>query len=688
MHAQSDTLELLGLLRRARQRLSWIAALNGAAFGFAAATLIDRSLASGMALALAGAIIAAWVHTPRMRGQTALEIERRAPVSRNLILTATELLDDTTRVTPPLRALVTGEANRVAPALNVASLFPLRGALTVLGAAMAVWGAVLLLVTANPAASLASATDDAALGEIDDVEIAVAGPAYAGRPPRTLRNPERVEALAGSTLRVVIRAHAAALVVETITGRDTIHTVNDGRFEHALIADADGYVAIEPLATDGAPGVRRLIGLSVTPDHAPSVRITAPARDVLYPDGRRTLDVTIEAADDIALSSLRLRYTRVSGSGERFEFTEADVPVSVTRTNGAAWSARGTLRLDTLSLGAGDVVVYRGIAADSRPGALPVESDAFIVEITSPGGVAAEGFATDDLEDRYGLSQQMVILRTRQIIARRAAIPAAALADSALMLAALQRRVRAEFVFMLGGEQAEEVLQDAAGLLDLDEHAHADADEELLAGRLANQARLELLRAIRSMSRAATALTSTQVDTALVHENEALTHLQNAFTRTRYILRALTQRERLDLTRRMTGVLAGALGVTAPLVVPTADSIAVELRGAIAGIATLAGASELGVDDARLASQLAARVLRADPSSRMHRDAAGFLTRAATAIADSENAVARGALDSAAVVLSDQVRARLRGEAAAAAPVAQRSLDGALVDALRGRSQR
>jgi hypothetical protein len=109
-------------------------------------------------------------------------------------------------------------------------------------------------------------------------------------------------------------------------------------------------------------------------------------------------------------------------------------------------------------------------------------------------------------EDRYALSQQMVILKTEKLIAKRATMPAAALAEEAAQLAGEQRRVRAEFVFMMGGEFAQEVTgEDASG--DLDETHEAESEGELADGRMANKGRASLLAAVRAMSRAAVALT-------------------------------------------------------------------------------------------------------------------------------------------------------------------------------------
>ncbi|MEO5569220.1 MAG: hypothetical protein ABIR92_12050, partial [Gemmatimonadaceae bacterium] len=184
-----------------------------------------------------------------------------------------------------------------------------------------------------------------------------------------------------------------------------------------LIADRDGFIA---LRSDSA--TRRLIGLTVTPDQAPRVRVTAPGKDMFLADAKRRIPVAIEARDDISVASLKLRYTRVSGSGERFTFTEGELPIAINRPSNKEWRAQGTIDLGALQLQQGDMLVYRGAATDGRPGSVISESDAFIMEITSPGSIAAEGFSADDEMDKYALSQQMVILKTERLLARAATL--------------------------------------------------------------------------------------------------------------------------------------------------------------------------------------------------------------------------------------------------------------------------
>ena len=118
------------------------------------------------------------------------------------------------------------------------------------------------------------------------------------------------------------------------------------------------------------------------------------------------------------------------------------------------------------------------MAADGRPGAPAVESDAFIVEVgplRAPSDAAGGGEDVDP-EKRQAISQQMVIVKTEQLDARGAGLPTEVRLAEAQGLAIEQRMVRAEFVFLMGGEVQDEI-EEAA-------QAH-----DLVEGRLANKGR-------------------------------------------------------------------------------------------------------------------------------------------------------------------------------------------------------
>ena len=685
---------LRAFLSRVGRRIAWLAAAEGAAVGLALAALIALwrwrasgslipAVGAGAALAAIGCLIA-YAVTARRRVRVAALVEGRAPQCRNLVLTAAELLESPTTVRPEIGALVMRQATRTVETLDPSALFPARRAFLALAGGAVLLALSLVAVPVRPALSSAPANVAVEALDVGRIIVTLTPPAYVSRQPQTLRDPSRVEALAGSRITLAIDATAAAVNIETIDGKQRIDPIATGSFSAETRAEADGYLSIEPVASDGRTGVRRLIGLTVTPDRAPRVRVTAPGRDLFLTDPRRTLDVALEADDDIALASLKLRYTKVSGSGERFTFTDGEVPIAITRTDSRTWKARGRLVLGALGLEQGDVVVYRGVAADQRPGATPTESDAFIVEITSPGAIASEGFAIDDELDRNAVSQQMVILKTERLLERRRSMSTEAFAEEARNIAAEQRAVRAEFVFMMGGELAQEVTGGEAGITELNEEAEAEAGDDILAGRLANRGRIELVRAIRSMSDASSRLVAVEVDSALRDERLALEHLQRAFSRTRYILRALTQRERLDLTRRLTGTLVDAGRDVRPVAESPVDARVVTLRAALADIASLSsdGPPATSTRGARL-SVIAERVLRVDPSSEALQAVSAQLASAAGAIAGGRAVEGRMLLDSAALGLGAVIRADLVKGPVRALPSDVQRLEGALVDALR-----
>ena len=711
-----ESATLSDFLARAARRVRLIAAAEGAAIGLALAFAIGAVaiIASGrdaagavfaVIAAIAGILAGSWWAVARAPAAAHL-VERRAPQCRNIVLTAAELLASPRSVPAAIRARILDEAASMVRTLDLAVLFPARRAALALGATVLSWfaasGAVLLFPQPVPGAS-PFADPSSAAPAIAGIEATITPPAYTGRAPEQVNEPTRIEALAGSRIRVTVRARASVVTLETITGRDTL--IRDGAvFTGEVVADADGYIAIEATAASGQGG-RRLIGVTASPDRSPSVRITAPGRDLTLADGGRTIDVAVEATDDIGLGALALTFTHVSGSGEQHAFRDGVVPLVIARASAAAWRARGALRLDTLRLEPGDMVVYRAAARDRRPDAPAAESDAFIVEIAAPGDIPAEGFSSDD-DDRYALSQQMVLVKTERLIARAASLPPDSLSSEAALIAAEQRSVRAEFVFMMGGELAEEIVAEAS-MDDLDEAAHAELDDEAIAGRLVNRGRIELLRAIRSMSRAHAALLEVDLARARAEERNAIDQLQQAFARTRYILRALTLRERLDLDRRLTGDLAGVGRATRPAVDAAASSRVVALRRSLAEVAALTGLAgarrersaasgrlrsggesqgrRAGDEVAGLAARAAIAVLRIDPSAESLQSIAGDLDAAAAELAAGNRVRAFALLDRAAVGLAEGVRAEL-GRAPTGLPHWEAArLHGALTDALRRR---
>jgi hypothetical protein len=603
-------------LVRVRRRLAVLRAIEGAAVGLVVAALLvlagTRSNALLAAVVLSVALVRVvlgdrwrfgwWRSLPRI----AERLERRTPVPRNLVVTASELLRGArSYVHDAVMARAAGLVND----LDLSRLFPARNALIAVVSGVLVLAASLVQPDAARRAvvALPFRMDAPAVRRVD---VTVIPPAYSGLPRSTSTNPSRIEALAASRIEIRVEATGAAVDLETLAGSQAMQAAN-GAYTVNLTATSDGFIALEPCDSAGRAGPRQLIGLSVTPDHAPRVTLASPGRDLFFATVPDTLPVAINADDDLALASVSLKYTAVSGSGERFTFTEREVPVTVSASSPRTWTARGAWRIGQLGLTPGDMVVYRAVATDRRPGAAPVESESYVLEVVTPGAIAAEGFAAADQRDRYAVSQQMVILKTERLIARRASLNADSLSDESRLLAAEQRQVRAEFVFMMGGE-LEDIAGETAGTLELNEVAEAESEGDLLAGRQQNQGRVDMMRAIRAMSRASTALTEASLDRALRDERAALDNLMRAFARSRFILRALTQRERIDLDRRLSGALNLTAGLSGPAAEPVPDTRTVALRRLLADVAAWSSGDSASARGVRATALVA---LRADPGS-------------------------------------------------------------------------
>jgi hypothetical protein len=673
----SSRAEVVTFIRSLRRRDFLVSALTGATVGLCAGTALamlfgiffgtdglqQRLIIGGAAGLFGGAIGGVIIASMK---DTVADVERRIPALKNLLLTSSELIAKPK--TSEVNELVfTHTADAVRP-LAPSAIFPAKAPALALLISIATWASAMTFTASSDPNAPITLGQSAPANAVGTVDVTITPPSYTKRETYRMTNPTRIEALAGS--RIALRIRGRDLHVETLDGALTpVVAVGqsgsravDSLF--AFEARADGFVAIRAGTSE-----RRIIGLTVTPDQAPRVRVAAPGKDMMLSDAKRSIPVEITAQDDIALTSLKLRYTKISGSGERFTFVEGEVPVTLERPTDLDWRAKGTLDLSALKLEPGDMVVYRGAARDGRPGLGLTESDAFIVEITSPGSVAAEGFAMDDQQDKYALSQQMVILKTERLLARAATMSPESLTYNSLMLAAEQRSVRAEFVFMMGGEVGEDVIA-AADAADIDETHEAENEGEILAGRLVNRGRRALVDAIRQMSRASTALNEGNPRAALPMEKAALVSLQEAFSRTRYLLRALTLRERLDMSRRLTGVLALASSDARGQPAAGLDSSVASLRRSLQEISLIASGRRVP----SAAGVVAQQVLSVDPSDSTLQRVASHL---------SESRFQEAALDLAAAL-----RARLPRESADTESPELRQLRGALNDVLRGRTQR
>ncbi len=601
-------------------------ALSGAGASFAAAWVVSASMPISLA---AGAVMAMAIVAASSRMSlvgAAIAIEACEPLD-NLIVTAAELDQHPRPVRAEVLSAIQGQAADRIARVDVAHVVPLMQ--PALMAAGIIAGAI-AIGSVGPRSPVASQGAGSATTVRGAFTVRITPPAYTNRREEIFDSPTDVTAIAGSRLR--IEGAGGRIIVDRVVSESAGIEVDAG--------DQSG---------------KRFLALTVVPDAAPVVRVVTPGKDQAFTESRGRVAVSIESRDDLGLASLSLKLTKASGGGENVAFTETELPLRIERRDDRQWSALGEIDLASLALGDGDIVVYRAIARDSNPAASPVSSEQYVIEIGKNAGVSDAGFALPAEERKYAISQQMVIYKTEQLIARQrpgAAAASGGALDEARGIAIEQRMVRAEVVFLGGGEVEDE----------LEEAARSD---ELTEGRLQNTGRVEMLRAINAMSRAEAQLNEGRIADALVFERQALASLERALDRRRFFLRTLPDRSRIDASRRLTGERQQARSWTRE---PAATAVGPSLEAHRSVIRALASSSPSE------ATTVAAQLTTLDPGSAELRQAAVAL--AAATATDAH----RRAVDAAMQAVT--AHAMRSVPASVAIPGASTMLSGLLVDQL------
>jgi hypothetical protein len=623
---------------------------------------IFAAIASGFAAAV---VVGGFRRRGLTRAAIVSALERAQPAARNLIVTADELAAGSLAASAAARERVFADAAAVAAAVDLRAAMPRRRASIAAAAAVAAWTVVATQplwqrAAARTARAVVPKPLVAAFESAPSLHVSVTiqPPAYTAMRETTVEDPSELRAIEGSVLAVTVDAASGRVTIEQDGALRPLARDAAGRFLERGIATRTGYFVI---SSDRGP--QRTIPLIVLPDALPSVRLTAPGRDLVFSGGNPQIRFEAHATDDLGLRSLALRVTRVSGTGENFEFRDEDIPLQVSAATPFEWRGRASRSLSELGLREGEMLVYRAVAADRRPGDRTGSSDAFIIEVSKLGVPAGDAFTLPEEQSRYALSQQMLIIKTERLQQSRATVSAESLTAQALDLAVEQRMIRAEFVFMLGGEVE-------------DEQAEAEQSSELQEGRLQNDGQRDLRSATVAMSRAEKALTAANTADALVAERAAVAALQRAFARDRYILRALASRSQLDASRRLTADLRNISDATRAQAPAPENRRAALVEDLVRGIARLARGGD-AVDSRSLGSLLAAEAIRIDPASTRMRDIARALERFRPGETDAAAALSDAA--SRAVAELQAAQAESAGGQARSAP----KLAGAFAALLR-----
>lgn len=548
-----DTSVLAGVERvRFRMRVRnvlWSVTAGAATAGAVGmiATIAGLSTAPRWIVAIVAGRVMAFVLTRSTWGATsamaAALIEREAPLD-NLVVTAAELQARPRPVRADIRDEIVRQAEARLSLVDAAHMVPLGQPMIVAAAVLAGAFAVLTIgpesVPRLPGAM--SGAVQASTRGIERVAVHVTPPAYSGRPAESLADPVQITVVAGSRIRLVAASAADGMVAEIAGQPPLVMTRAADGFSGEWVARQSTAVAIRPAGGEGRDV--KFLSVIVVADAPPVVRMPQPGTDLAISGTKGRITIGVDAQDDLGLASLSVRFTKASGGGESVTFTEGEVPLAITRSDGRHWRGRAEWVLDGLDLSDGDVLVYRAIARDHNPNGTPVQSEQYLVEVGRLAGAVGSGFALPAEEKKFAISQQMVIYKTEQLIASVKGSPSRSLGEAWMEqnqnLAVEQRMVRSEVVFLSGGEVQDEV-EEAA-------HSH-----EIAEGRLENSGRAEMVRALNFMSRAESELNAGRAVDALVLEREALKALERAFDRRRYFLRTLPERSRIDTTRRLTG---------------------------------------------------------------------------------------------------------------------------------------
>lgn len=407
------------------------------------------------------------------------------------------------------------------------------------------------------------------------IVVRVTPPAYSGLPALAYDDPAAVAALAGS--RVVVEGRGAD-VRATRDGAETRALQQGERWQLTLA------LPTEPEAVRlQSNGRERVLVLEPIPDSVPVVRLTAPARDSVLRTATGALSLGAELSDDLGLADAAFELIISAGSGELYTFRT--VLTSARAMNGAkSGRLSGAIQLDTMRLGAGDLIHLRAIASDrndvSGPGRGASETRTLRIARADEYDSVSVDPAPPSEPEKDALSQRMILEETRALVARAPRIGAAETTRESRRIAVDQTRLRkkvGEVVFVRlsedagehshfagdGHDHGQEGLVDPASVLAAAERAanvdrttnldnHGDETPVVAINR-------PLLEAYNHMWRASSELETGNPAAAIPWMERAIAALQRARAAERIYLRGRPPSVVVDLARvRLSGKDEGA----------------------------------------------------------------------------------------------------------------------------------
>ena len=581
---------------RRTQRILGAAALTQAfAWGLAAALTIvatmsflslaiprlraDSTQYAAIALIVGAAVAAAILWRSRhfvSTNRVALWIEERIPELHYSLITAMEQRDS-----PFTAGMERAVAQQNVGGATLAALR--RGWIAAVAALVA--ALLLLYVSPSPAFGRGGAssvfgrfggTSTAPTGSrLDDIQVLVTAPAYAGGRTVKLDDPSSIAGLTGSGIYILGKGSAAGLSVSSTTV--------------TRIADAKGgWVALLMMPAKPAAlmlkdrNFERTIVLDPRADAPPRITLTSPLRDTTLRTPRLVVNLNASVSDDIALDIGHFEYLVTTGSGEIFKARTITTPV--VRFNGsrnATMSA--TLDLASLNLGEGDIVSMRAIAQDgntfSGPGV--ATSDTRTIRIARAGeydSLAIDAAAPQPI-DSSATSQRMLIIMTEQLVRDQPKLTRQDLVRRSTEIGDLEERIRRRVHEILTDNPEEIVAEkpgDSAATIE-----QMEAPEEITGAK-----NPDLVTAYNALWQAVRSLQIAEPAPALPPMRVALKALDRARVANRLYLRGVPPKIVVNLDRvRLTGKEKGISNTRTPR--SFADSMRVRLSTRFAAVLEL-----------------------------------------------------------------------------------------------------
>ncbi|MDP9203740.1 MAG: DUF4175 domain-containing protein [Gemmatimonadota bacterium] len=383
---------------------------------------------------------------------------------------------------------------------------------------------------------------------LEDIQVRITPPAYAGGRSTTLDDPSSVAALTGSSIAIRGKGSAAGLTASVSTPLRVAGA--DGGWAVSLLMPA------KPAAlklTDR--GYARIIVLDPRADAPPKIALTSPLRDTTLRVPRLVVQLNASASDDIGLSAGHFEYLITTGSGEIFTARTITTPVVQFGGSGSG-TMSATLDLSSLKLGEGDVLSMRAIAEDgntlSGPGTST--SDTRTIRIARAGeydSLAIEAAAPPPL-DSSAVSQRMLIAMTEKLVREQPKLTRQELVKRSTEIGDLEDRIRKRVREILSEGEEDVSLQEQPG--DLPTVEEMEGSDEI--SKTANP---DLKAAYNALWEAVRSLQIAEPAPALPPMRVALKALDRARLANRLYLRGVPPKIIVNLQRvRLTGKEKGS----------------------------------------------------------------------------------------------------------------------------------